>query len=185
VPLRIHECATAGILFRSRVAEVRSVRGASRYLAGLQADRLSGCGPANQVSCRSEVCLRVSPRESRMRLVCTIGGHRPDITIWNDGIHFSKCRRCRADIVKQGEKWIAPPPGYRIVWRTRHTDTELVLLRESIAPPADKAGRDKDRRRGGSTFLPPHLKGIDRRRSSDRRQSCFGKKATVPANSRV
>jgi hypothetical protein len=71
-----------------------------------------------------------------LNLICSIAGHRPDSgTIRNEGHHFSRCLRCRADLIEQGGRWITAPRGYRIVWK----DPELQLdMPAEDLPPEPK-----------------------------------------------
>jgi hypothetical protein len=58
-----------------------------------------------------------------MSLLCALGGHeaRPGET-YNGGYYFSRCRRCRRDMVRNGASWRLVPGGYHVVWRAgRHS----------------------------------------------------------------
>ena len=52
-----------------------------------------------------------------MNMICRLKGHDPHPDeICNAGHCFTRCRRCQADLVKQGEAWNPVPRGHRIVW---------------------------------------------------------------------
>jgi hypothetical protein len=68
-----------------------------------------------------------------MHLLCALGWHRPEsITIRNEGRHFGRCRRCKADLIEVGLGWNLAPRGYRVVWKKPVGDI----------PPAADAVRD-------------------------------------------
>jgi hypothetical protein len=97
-----------------------------------------------------------------MSLLCLAGKHavRPG-GVWNQGLNFSRCRRCGRDMVRVEAKWQPAPRGFRIVWkpvmRPWHADARdvvrnlpMVIPREpvefapTVASPAPKghpAGR--------------------------------------------
>jgi len=54
-----------------------------------------------------------------MSILCTIGGHEagPD-EVYNSGYWFSRCRRCRRDMIRSGGSWDVIPRGHRVVWRS-------------------------------------------------------------------
>ena len=53
-----------------------------------------------------------------MSLICRLRGHAPDPDeICNAGRCFSRCLRCGADLVQEGEEWKPVPKGYRVVWK--------------------------------------------------------------------
>jgi hypothetical protein len=54
----------------------------------------------------------------KMSLVCFIQGHSPsEEQIWNRGYSFSKCRRCRRDMIRSDSEWSVVPRGHRVVWK--------------------------------------------------------------------
>ena len=54
-----------------------------------------------------------------MSLLCFIQGHSPsEEQIWNRGYSFSKCRRCRCDMVRSDADWQVVPRGHRVVWKS-------------------------------------------------------------------
>lgn len=54
-----------------------------------------------------------------MSLACRLKGHDPSPDeICNGPRCFTRCRRCAADLVKQGDAWHAVPKGFRVVWPT-------------------------------------------------------------------
>ncbi|MET0362486.1 MAG: hypothetical protein ABW048_12140, partial [Sphingobium sp.] len=52
-------------------------------------------------------------------MLCDIGLHRVDpATVWNGGVGFSRCLRCRCEMVRRGHaRWTSVPRGYAVVWR--------------------------------------------------------------------
>ena len=53
-----------------------------------------------------------------MSLLCFIQGHSPsEEQIWNRGYSFSKCRRCRCDMIRSDSEWQIVPRGHRVVWK--------------------------------------------------------------------
>jgi len=53
-----------------------------------------------------------------MSLICELGWHKGDrLAPWNNGYYFSKCRRCRRDIVKGSTGGWFAPKGFRVVWQ--------------------------------------------------------------------
>ena len=53
-----------------------------------------------------------------MSILCFIQGHSPsDEQVWNRGYSFSKCRRCRCDLVRSEADWDTVPRGHRVVWK--------------------------------------------------------------------
>lgn len=67
-----------------------------------------------------------------MTILCGLAGHRADGSqTYNGGFHFSRCRRCRRDMIRCGGDWRLVPRGHRVVWRSgRHA--------HSIEPDYDK-----------------------------------------------
>jgi CheY-like chemotaxis protein len=52
-----------------------------------------------------------------MSMICRLKGHDPHPDeICNAGHCFTRCRRCNADLIKQGNAWHPVPKGHRIVW---------------------------------------------------------------------
>ncbi len=53
-----------------------------------------------------------------MSILCFIQGHSPsEEQIWNRGYSFSKCRRCRCDMIRSDADWEVVPRGHRVVWK--------------------------------------------------------------------
>jgi len=53
-----------------------------------------------------------------MSVLCFIQGHSPsEEQIWNRGFSFSKCRRCRCDMVRSAADWQVVPRGHKVVWK--------------------------------------------------------------------
>jgi hypothetical protein len=57
-----------------------------------------------------------------MSLLCALGGHEAGPgEVYNGGYYFSRCRRCRRDMIRCGAAWQMVPGGHRVVWRSgRH-----------------------------------------------------------------
>jgi hypothetical protein len=86
-----------------------------------------------------------------MSILCAFGGHEADRNeVYNSGYHFSRCRRCRRDMIRTGPAWEAVPSGHRVVWKagchnhslepdygpslpTLHRDSNLPALRPAFA----------------------------------------------------
>ncbi|MFL6857489.1 MAG: hypothetical protein ACJ8EB_06215 [Allosphingosinicella sp.] len=61
-----------------------------------------------------------------MSLLCRIGGHEAASgETYNSGYWFSRCRRCRRDMLRAGGGWALVPPGHRVVWRAGAGDHSL------------------------------------------------------------
>src|SRR3954471_18987697 len=96
-----------------------------------------------------------------MSLLCTLGGHEAGPgEVYNGGYYFSRCRRCRRDMIRCGAAWQMVPGGHRVVWRSgRHQhsmEPDLagvlpVLHRDSnlpaVRPPFASWSRDMVRLR--------------------------------------
>jgi hypothetical protein len=56
--------------------------------------------------------------------MCKVGWHAPSTQeIWNDGHHFTRCNRCREDLVRPpAGRWSEAPKGFRVVWKDRTED---------------------------------------------------------------
>jgi hypothetical protein len=54
-----------------------------------------------------------------MKIVCALAGHSADRhEAYNSGFHFSRCRRCRCDMIRSSGDWEAVPDGHRVAWKT-------------------------------------------------------------------
>jgi hypothetical protein len=54
-----------------------------------------------------------------MSILCTLGGHEAGpAEVYNAGYWFSRCRRCRRDMIRTGASWDIVPRGHRVVWRS-------------------------------------------------------------------
>ena len=81
-----------------------------------------------------------------MNLFCAIGGHEPNETqVYNGGYHFTRCRRCRCDLIRSPKcDWQEVPAGHRVAWKAgRHSHSiepdyegALPVLREEAHLPA-------------------------------------------------
>lgn len=71
-----------------------------------------------------------------MHLLCALGWHRPEsTTIRNEGRHFGRCRRCKADLIEVGLGWKLAPRGYRIVWKKPAGEIRAAAEAEPIQVP--------------------------------------------------
>lgn len=123
----------------------------------------------------------------RLSIICAVAGHKAsEKTIWNQGTHFSKCARCRLDLVQLQGRWEPPPPWFKVVWRPRpapaeavppEAPLELIAQAVSVAPSQEeRSGTDRrvavndavlaalqvDRRRGGQRRKPMKRQAISR-----------------------
>lgn len=54
-----------------------------------------------------------------MKIVCALAGHSADRQeAYNSGFHFSRCRRCRRDMIRSSGDWEAVPDGHRVAWKS-------------------------------------------------------------------
>jgi hypothetical protein len=120
-----------------------------------------------------------------VKLFCSIGGHSAsEQRMRNAGHHFARCTRCGIDLVEHEGRWSTAPKGFRIIWKSVPREAEPILeLQDEFVgqPETGEAGNTADypERRGVDRRVNRYAlayKGIERRRSRDRRQS-FGKKA--------
>ena len=86
-----------------------------------------------------------------MSILCALGGHEASQEeFYNSGYHFSRCRRCRRDMIRSGPAWREVPKGHKVVWKggchshsvepdygpslpTLHRDANLPALRPSFS----------------------------------------------------
>jgi hypothetical protein len=68
-----------------------------------------------------------------MLLQCMTGRHAaaPE-QVENQGFHFSRCRRCRRDLIRSGHRWRAAPKGFRVVWKRVPDKTSTVSARQFV-----------------------------------------------------
>ena len=53
-----------------------------------------------------------------MNLRCIMAGHRAAPgEVRNQGFGFSRCGRCRRDMVRSGRRWRPVPKGFRVAWK--------------------------------------------------------------------
>jgi hypothetical protein len=77
-----------------------------------------------------------TPIGTEVRLACRLGWHRPELPgVWNGGYCFSRCRRCRHDLIRSFQGRWRVPRGFRIVWKTPAEAALGLLLRD-----VDEAG---------------------------------------------
>ena len=57
-----------------------------------------------------------------MNIICALTRHEADRRqVYNGGYHFSRCRRCRCDMIGSAGEWSAVPAGHRVTWKAgRH-----------------------------------------------------------------
>ncbi|HEY5722602.1 MAG TPA: hypothetical protein VIT45_09800 [Allosphingosinicella sp.] len=54
-----------------------------------------------------------------MKIVCLVAGHSSDRNeAYNGGFHFSRCSRCRCDMIRSSGDWEAVPEGHRVAWKS-------------------------------------------------------------------
>ncbi|HEY7810757.1 MAG TPA: hypothetical protein VIA98_10295 [Allosphingosinicella sp.] len=86
-----------------------------------------------------------------LSILCGLGGHEAaERETYNSGYYFSRCRRCRCDMVRTGAAWRAVPRGHKVVWKggchshslepdyapvlpTVHRDSNLPAVRSPFA----------------------------------------------------
>jgi|GEM_PF-1243963 len=70
-----------------------------------------------------------------MSILCTFGGHEagPD-EVYNSGYWFSRCRRCRRDMIRTGGSWDVIPRGHRVVWRSGRGSHSLATDYAHVLP---------------------------------------------------
>jgi len=86
-----------------------------------------------------------------MSILCALGGHEAGREeVYNSGYHFSRCRRCRRDMIRNGAAWREVPKGHKVVWKggchshsiepdygasvpTLHRDSNLPALRPAFS----------------------------------------------------
>lgn len=138
-----------------------------------------------------------------MSLLCAIVGHKASAKIVrNEGVSFSRCARCAADLVQSEGRWDMPPAGYRVVWKPRERALEPEPLELStfapIAPPVEAMpavevvgavgaveaspieGRSGTDRRAAQSRVLTSLRSVERRRGGDRRRT-EPKKQALPS----
>ena len=75
-----------------------------------------------------------------MKLFCYLSMHQaaPEPT-WNAGFYFTRCMRCRRELVRRPQQaWRAVPRGYRVVWKTRAPGyPDWRRLQQAPARPGD------------------------------------------------
>ena len=72
-------------------------------------------------------------------LLCELGRHRAEPSpAWNNGYYFSRCRRCRRDLVRTTYSGWEVPRGYRVIWRAEEGAAARVN-----APGATRIVREK------------------------------------------
>ena len=69
-----------------------------------------------------------------MKLACHLLGHRAvPHAVANRGFQFSRCRRCRCDMVRSNQpassNWIVVPPTFRVAWNDVDPDEMFRLTR--------------------------------------------------------
>jgi hypothetical protein len=175
-------------------------------MASTKSTQKRASGSLGSVALKS--CLRNDARGSTdpvpdriaMHLLCALGWHRPEsTTIRNEGRHFGRCRRCKADLIEVGLGWKLAPRGYRVVWKkpvaeiqpaveaaptpvpvsaSASPQIEAEAEASATAPLARRARAD--RRTAKAAELPPHL-AKERRAKADRRKPLGKKPRPRPA----
>jgi hypothetical protein len=73
--------------------------------------------------------------DEALPLLCDLGWHRPDgLARWNDGYYFSKCSRCKRDLVRTAFGSWQVPKGFRVVWQQKPPETreEITLVPKEL-----------------------------------------------------
>ena len=59
-------------------------------------------------------------------MLCALGGHEAAETeTYNSGYYFSRCRRCRRDMIRSGAAWRDVPSGHKVVWKAGRANHSL------------------------------------------------------------
>ena len=59
-------------------------------------------------------------------MLCALGGHEAaEAETYNSGYYFSRCRRCRRDMIRSGAAWRDVPKGHRVVWKAGRNDHSM------------------------------------------------------------
>jgi CheY-like chemotaxis protein len=68
-----------------------------------------------------------------MNILCSVRGHEPSPNeVCNGGHCFTRCKRCGAELIKEGSGWRPVPKGFRIVWK----EAEEPSGEDRAGPPA-------------------------------------------------
>jgi hypothetical protein len=97
-----------------------------------------------------------------LSILCGLGGHEAaESETYNSGYYFSRCRRCRCDMVRSGASWRPVPHGHKVVWKggchshslepdyapvlpAVHRDANLPAVRSPFASWARQLVRDRE-----------------------------------------
>lgn len=73
-----------------------------------------------------------------MKLACAIAGHRPVASpVYNSGLWFADCRRCRTGLVRLPRSpWAPPPSGFRIAWKGGNHAHGIAIDYSDVLPVA-------------------------------------------------
>jgi len=75
-------------------------------------------------------------------MTCTRGQHDAAASaVRNQGLEFSRCRRCGRDLVRSGRSWRAVPEGFRVVWRSSAPELGEISAMQLLLdlPPVGRA----------------------------------------------
>jgi hypothetical protein len=102
-----------------------------------------------------------------MSILCAFGGHEagPE-EVYNSGYWFSRCRRCRRDMIRSGGSWDVIPRGHRVVWRSGRGSHSLATDFAHVLPvlhPAANLPMVRPRFASWSRQLAPSLLPAKRR----------------------
>ncbi len=113
-----------------------------------------------------------------MSIFCAIAGHSAsDRVIRNEGVSFSRCTRCSADLVETDGRWGTPPAGYRVVWKKRPSEPAELPPPPAVETPAEAYdtileldNRDgADRRAARTARVLTSFRSVERRSGIERR----------------
>lgn len=81
----------------------------------------------------------------RMKWICKLFGHRPGPEVWNEGLYFSTCESCRAELIRPRDGvWYSVPRGFRVARRPEgHHEVHWskVVSRAHQAPQRSRRGK--------------------------------------------
>ena len=107
-----------------------------------------------------------------MKMLCFLAGHSADRQLaYNSGFHFSRCRRCKCDMIRSSGDWEAVPGGHRVAWKSGpqshsidpdyarvlpivHPQSNLPALRPSFMSWSRQLARLRTARRPGPAPTP-------------------------------
>lgn len=101
-----------------------------------------------------------------MGVMCWVLGHAArDTGLWNDGYFFSRCKRCRCDLIRTDGDWSPLPYGFRVKWRSglyRHAVASDFKRNLPLMPEEPRRWRLALHRIGRGVLLLPGPPAQDR-----------------------